>query len=64
MSKTTGTWLMILCNCILALVGVLQGVDWMHLVGSQASGWIAAVLAAANALAHYYTGDNQAPSSS
>jgi hypothetical protein len=53
--QTTGTWLVIAANSVIALVGVLQGVDWLHLVGPTA-GWIAAVLSAANAFAHYYSG--------
>lgn len=55
-TQTGGTWLVIAGNCVLALVGVLQGVDWVHLVGSGASGWALAALAMANAAAHYLTG--------
>ena len=55
-SQTTGTWVMIAANCVLALVGVLQGVDWVHLAGTSTAGWVVMVLAAANAAAHYYTG--------
>lgn len=54
--KTAGTWIMIACNCIIAVVGVLQGVDWVNLAGNQTAGWVAAVLAALNVIAHYYTG--------
>lgn len=59
--QTTGTWIVILCNCVIAVVGVLQGVDWLHLAGSQTAGWVAAVLAALNVVAHYYTGPTPAP---
>lgn len=58
--QTTGTWIVILCNCVIAVVGVLQGVDWLHLAGSQTAGWVAAVLAALNVVAHYYTGPTPA----
>lgn len=54
-TQTNGTWIVIGANCLLALVGVLQGVDWVHLASSNA-GWITAILAAANAAAHYFTG--------
>lgn len=53
---TAGTWLVIICNCLLAVVGVLQGIDWVHVVGGQQAGWIAAALAFVNVIAHYYTG--------
>lgn len=62
-AQTTGTWIAILCNCVVAVVGVLQGVDWVHVAGSSNAGWIAAILAAINLLAHYYTGTPPAPAS-
>jgi hypothetical protein len=62
-SQTSGTWIVIAANCILALVGVLQGVDWLHLVGSSTSGWVVMLLAAANAAAHYFTGPDTPVSS-
>lgn len=55
-SQSAGTWIVIAANCALAVLGVLQGVDWVHLVGGQSAGLVAAVLAFANVLAHYYTG--------
>lgn len=55
-AQTQGTWIVIAANCVLALVGVMQGVDWMHVAGSSSAGWITAILAAANAAAHYLTG--------
>lgn len=54
MSK--GTWIAVAANCVLAVVGVLHGVDWVHAVGGINAGWIVAALAALNAAAHYYTG--------
>jgi hypothetical protein len=57
-TQTNGTWLVIAGNCLLALVGVLQGVDWVTLVGNSNAGWAMAGLAAINALAHYFTGPN------
>jgi hypothetical protein len=57
-AQTTGTWIVIAANCVLAIVGVLQAVDWIHLVGSQTAGWVTMVIAAANAFAHYYTGES------
>jgi len=60
-AQTTGTWIVILANCVLAIVGVLQGVDWVTLVGSNVAGWVLAIIAAANAVAHYYTGPVPAP---
>lgn len=56
--QTNGTWIVIVANCALALFGVLQGVDWVTLIGSANAGWVVALLAAANAAAHYYTGPN------
>lgn len=53
---TPGTWAAIAINCIIAVVGVLQGVDWVHLIGSSTGGWVAAVICAINAGAHYMTG--------
>lgn len=60
-AQTTGTWVVILCNCVIAIIGVLQGIDWVHLAGSQTAGWVAAVLAALNVIAHYYTGPAPQP---
>lgn len=57
-TQTSGTWLVIGANCIIALVGVLQGVDWVTVAGSASAGWVTAILAAANAAAHYFTGPN------
>lgn len=54
-AQTSGTWVVIAGNCLLALVGVLQGVDWITLVGNSNAGWAMAGLAAINALAHYFT---------
>lgn len=56
-SQTEGTWIAIFVNCALAVLGVLQGIDWVHVVGSQTAGIIVAVISAANVLAHYYTAD-------
>lgn len=56
-SQTMGTWIVIIANVALAVAGVLQGVDWVHLVGGQTAGFIVATLAAVNAIAHYYTGE-------
>ena len=55
-SQTSGTWIVIVANCAVAVVGVLQGVDWVHVVGSASAGIVAAVIAGINILAHYYTG--------
>lgn len=55
-AQTTGTWLVILANCVLAMVGVLQGVDWVSVAGTSSAGWIAALIGVVNAVAHYFTG--------
>lgn len=53
---TAGTITVIVANCMLAVVGVLQGVDWVHVAGSSTAGWVTAVLAIVNAAAHAVTG--------
>lgn len=53
---TKGTITVLVANLILAIVGVLQGFDWVHVVGSSTAGWVVVVLAALNAGAHAVTG--------
>lgn len=55
-SQTSGTWIAIVVNCLIAVVGVLQATDFVHLVGSEKAGGIAAVLSIANICLHYFTG--------
>lgn len=55
---TKGTIISIVVSCLLAVIGVLQGVDWIHVAGSQAAGWITAVLMGGSALLHALTGDD------
>lgn len=59
---TPGTLVAIIANCAVAVVGVLQGVDWVHVVGGQTAGIVVALLAGINVLAHYYTGNPPAVS--
>ena len=53
---TKGTIIALVANLIIAIVGVLQGVDWVHVVGSATAGWVVMVLAVLNAGAHASTG--------
>lgn len=53
---TKSTVVVIVANCILAVVGVLQGIDWIHVAGSSTAGWVAVALAGINAVAHAITG--------
>lgn len=55
-AQTTGTWVAIAASCVLAVVGILQGVDWVTIAGSSSVGWITAILGVINAAAHYFTG--------
>jgi hypothetical protein len=53
---TKGTITVLIANCVIALLGVLQGVDWVHVAGSSTAGWIVTVFAVLNAAAHALTG--------
>lgn len=55
---TKGTVTVLVANLVLAIVGVLQGFDWVHVVGSSTAGWVVVVLAALNAGAHAITGSD------
>lgn len=55
---TKGTIIVLAANCVIALIGVLQGVDWVHVVGSATAGIVVAILAALNAGAHALTGSD------
>jgi hypothetical protein len=50
-------WLPLLVNAGVALLGVAQSVDWVHIVGSsQAAGVVTAVIAGLNVAAHAFAG--------
>lgn len=55
---TKGTIISIVVSCLLAVIGVLQGVDWVHVIGSQSGGWVVAVLMGLSALLHAVTGSD------
>lgn len=55
---TQGTIVVLIANCIIAVIGVLQGVDWIHVVGSTTGGWVVAILMGLNAVAHALTGSD------
>lgn len=48
----------LLANCAVAVIGVLQGVDWVHVAGSSTAGYVVAILAGLNAVAHAVTGSD------
>lgn len=53
---TKGEWTSAIANGALALVGFLQGADWIHLVGPQLASWITAGVALVNTALHSFTG--------
>lgn len=48
-------WAALLINLVLAILGVLQGADWINLIGTSGAGWAVAILASLNTLAHAFT---------
>lgn len=54
----TGTIVSIVINCILAVIGVLQSVDWVHIVGSQKAGLVLLVISVVNGALHAFTGSD------
>ena len=49
-------WIPLLINAGVALLGVAQGADWIHLLGSSQAGAVTAVIAGLNAVAHAFAG--------
>jgi hypothetical protein len=57
MQPTTGTHLALWLNGVIGILAALQGMDWVHLIGSN-GGWVRSSLALANAVAHAVTGNS------
>jgi hypothetical protein len=58
-------WLPLLVNAGIALLGVAQGADWVHIVGSsQTAGVVTAIVAGLNAVAHVFAGAGPASKAS
>lgn len=55
--KTAGTKAAIYANAVVGVLGILQGMDWVSLVGSSTAGWVALGVAVANGIAHQFTGN-------
>lgn len=53
---TQGTLIIMAANAVVAAVGILQGADWLHIVGPSAMIWVGVILTAINAGAHALTG--------
>jgi hypothetical protein len=54
MEFAMSAWIPLLVNAGIAVLGVAQSADWIHIVGSSQAGTVVAVLAGLNAVAHAY----------